>query len=94
MPRATRRFYIGLVKLYRLTGDRRWLELAQFFLDVRGRPGNYVRHPQGSRFEVYNDSVYLQMHKPLVEQTEAVGHAVRGGYMYTVTWAHCRTIRN
>ena len=74
---------IGLVKLYRLTGDRRWLELAQFFLDVRGRPGDYVRHPQGSRFEVYNDSVYLQMHKPILEQTEAVGHAVRGGYMYT-----------
>ncbi|MDZ7635535.1 MAG: glycoside hydrolase family 127 protein [Bacteroidales bacterium] len=29
---------IGLVKLFSLTGDRRWLELAQFFLDVRGRP--------------------------------------------------------
>ena len=74
---------IGLIKLYRLTGDRRWLELAQFFLDVRGRTGDYIRHPQGSRFDVYNDSVYLQMHKPLLEQTEAVGHAVRGGYMYT-----------
>ncbi len=74
---------IGLIKLYRLTGDRKWLELAQFFLDVRGRPGDYIHHPAGSRFEVYNDSVYLQMHKPLLEQTEAAGHAVRGGYMYT-----------
>ena len=74
---------IGLIKLYRLTGERKWLELAQFFLDVRGRPGDYIHHPAGSRFEVYNDSVYLQMHKPLLEQTEAVGHAVRGGYMYT-----------
>jgi hypothetical protein len=74
---------IGLIKLYRLTGESKWLELAQFFLDVRGRPGEYVHHPSGSRFEVYNDSVYLQMHKPLLEQSEAVGHAVRGGYMYT-----------
>ncbi len=74
---------IGLMKLHRLTGDRRWLELAQFFLDVRGRPGDYVHHSAGSRFEVYNDSIYLQMHKPVLEQTEAVGHAVRGAYMYT-----------
>ncbi len=74
---------IGLIKLYRLTGESKWLELAQFFLDVRGRPGEYVHHPEGSRFEVYNDSVYLQMHKPVLEQSEAVGHAVRGAYMYT-----------
>jgi hypothetical protein len=74
---------IGLIKLYRLTGERKWMELAQFFLDVRGRPGEYVRHPEGSRFEVYNDSVYLQMHRPVLDQAEAVGHAVRGGYMYT-----------
>ena len=74
---------IGLIKLYRLTGDRRWLELAQFFIDVRGRPGKYIRHPDTSRFRVYNDSVYLQMHMPVLEQVEAVGHAVRGVYMYT-----------
>ncbi|MFN2315024.1 MAG: glycoside hydrolase family 127 protein, partial [Bacteroidales bacterium] len=74
---------IGLIKLYRLTGERKWLELAQFFLDVRGRPGEYIRHPEGSRFEVYNDSVYLQMHRPVLDQAEAVGHAVRGVYMYT-----------
>jgi DUF1680 family protein len=74
---------IGLVKLYKCTGEKKWLDLAQFFLDVRGRRGNYVHHPMGSRFEVYNDSVYFQMHKPVLEQTEAVGHAVRGAYMYT-----------
>lgn len=74
---------IGLIKLYDLTANRQWLELAQFFIDVRGRQGDYVRHPEKSRFEVYNDSVYLQMHKPVLEQSEAVGHAVRGAYMYT-----------
>ncbi len=74
---------IGLIRLYRVTGDKRWLDLAQFFLDVRGRHGDYFRHPADSRFAVYNDSIYFQMHKPVLEQTEAVGHAVRGTYMYT-----------
>jgi DUF1680 family protein len=74
---------IGLIKLYKLTGDKRWLSLAQFFIDVRGKGGGYIRHSDTSRFKVYNDSVYLQMHKPVLEQTEAVGHAVRGTYMYT-----------
>ena len=74
---------IGLVKLFNCTGEKKWLDLAQFFLDVRGRRGDYILHPMGSRFEVYNDSVYFQMHKPVLEQTEAVGHAVRGAYMYT-----------
>jgi hypothetical protein len=74
---------IGLVKLFNCTGDKKWLDLAQFFLDVRGRRGDYKLHPMGSRFEVYNDSVYFQMHKPVLEQAEAVGHAVRGAYMFT-----------
>jgi uncharacterized protein len=74
---------IGLIKLYKVTGERKWLDLAKFFIDVRGKQAKYMRHPAGSRFEVYNDSVYLQMHKPVLEQTEAVGHAVRGAYMYS-----------
>jgi len=74
---------IGLIKLYELTGNSQWLELARFFIDVRGRQEQYLRHPAGSRFEVYNDSLYLQMHLPVLEQKEAVGHAVRGAYMYT-----------
>ncbi len=73
----------GLIKLYELTGNNQWLELARFFIDVRGKQEDYIRHPAGSRFEVYNDSVYLQMHLPVLEQKEAVGHAVRGAYMYT-----------
>lgn len=58
---------IGLVKLYRVTGDKRYLDLAKFFLDVRG--------PGGEE--------YCQAHQKVVDQTEAVGHAVRACYMYS-----------
>ena len=74
---------LGLVKLYRVTGEKKYLDLAKFFLDVRGKQAAYLRHPPGSRFAVYNDSVYLQMHKPVLQQDEAVGHAVRAAYMYS-----------
>jgi DUF1680 family protein len=57
---------MGLVKLFRVTGDQRWLDLAKIFLDARG-PGG------GS---------YSQQHQLVVDQTEAVGHAVRANYMY------------
>ena len=62
---------IGLVKLYRATGDERYLNLAKFFLDVRGREG------------VGNPKKYDQSHLPVTQQSEAVGHAVRGSYMWT-----------
>ncbi|MHC4423643.1 MAG: glycoside hydrolase family 127 protein [Planctomycetota bacterium] len=62
---------IGLVKLYRQTGNEKYLKLAKFFLDERG-------HARGR--ELYGQ--YCQDHKPIVEQSEAVGHAVRAGYLY------------
>lgn len=58
---------MGLVKLYRVTGEKKYLDLARFFLDVRG--------PKG---EAYN-----QANKKVVDQTEAVGHSVRATYMYS-----------
>lgn len=58
---------IGLIKLYRLTGDKRFLDLAKFFLDVRG-PGG----PD-----------YSQQHLKPVQQKQVVGHAVRALYMYS-----------
>jgi hypothetical protein len=58
---------MGLVKLYRVTGEKKYLDLAKFFLDVRG--------PKGQQYNQANI-------KP-VDQTEAVGHAVRATYMYS-----------
>jgi uncharacterized protein len=61
----------GLVQLYRITGKKEYLELAKFFLDVRG---DSLTH------ELYG--AYNQDHIPVVRQEEAVGHAVRAVYMY------------
>jgi len=58
---------IGLVKLYLVTGEKKYLDLARFFLDVRG--------PGGEE--------YSQSHMKVVDQREAVGHSVRAAYMYT-----------
>ena len=63
---------MALAKLFRVTGDKRYLELASFFLNERGRP-----HERQSYGE------YAQEHTPVVEQDEAVGHAVRAVYLYS-----------
>lgn len=63
---------IGLVKLYRVTGKKKYLALAKFFLDERGNSEGH---------KLYGE--YAQDHLPVTKQTEAVGHAVRAGYMYS-----------
>jgi len=63
---------MGLARLYRATGNQKYLKLAKFFLDQRGQP-------RGHR--LYGS--YSQDHKPVIEQDEAVGHAVRASYMYS-----------
>lgn len=62
---------MGLCKLYRVTGNERYLATAKHFLDHRG--DSTTHEPMGT---------YNQDHVPLREQTEAVGHAVRAAYMY------------
>ncbi|HXV63537.1 MAG TPA: beta-L-arabinofuranosidase domain-containing protein, partial [Vicinamibacteria bacterium] len=74
---------MGLVKLYRVTGDERYLNLARYFLDQRGRDLELRQYPAGHRFAIYNDPVQIQAHAPVVEQRDAVGHAVRAMYLYS-----------
>jgi hypothetical protein len=60
---------MGLAKLYRITGNVHYLDLAKYFIDVRGsRPGG--------------DDYHQSRIRP-VGQTEAIGHAVRAGYLYS-----------
>jgi len=74
---------IGLVKLYRATGESKYLEMAKFFLDQRGRIEHPKKFSEDSPFSIYNQDWYLQAHKPVIEQDEAIGHAVRATYMYS-----------
>jgi len=67
---------IGLVKLFRVTGEKKYLNLAKYFLDVRGQKNNNAKFPQPQ-------NMYLQSHIPVIEQDEAVGHSVRATYMYS-----------
>lgn len=89
---------MGLAKLYIATGDKKYLEQAKFFLDKRGKRdaswggkenGEYDEKGYFHSNGLYDKGGYLhklnqysQSHKPVVEQDEAVGHAVRAGYMY------------
>ena len=73
---------IGLSKLYRVTRKNAYLDLAKFFLDQRGQPHESEPYPEDSVFSIYNGRKYRQDHIPVLEQTEAVGHAVRAAYMY------------
>ena len=59
---------MALARLYLATGEKKYLDEAKFFLDERGKTG-------------HND-LYNQSHVPVLEQDEAVGHAVRAAYMY------------
>ena len=62
---------IGLVRLYRVTGNEDYLNLAKFFVHQRGNAEGH---------ELFGE--YSQDHKPFSEQENAVGHSVRAGYYY------------
>ena len=63
---------IGLVKLWKATGKKKYLDLARFFIERRGDPARTDRIGE-----------YAQDHKPLLAQDTAVGHAVRAAYLYS-----------
>ncbi len=70
---------MGLVKLYRITGKKEYLNTAKYFIEERGRD---VSYDSTSKDEWKNGS-YWQDNIPVTEQTEAEGHAVRAGYLYS-----------
>jgi DUF1680 family protein len=72
LPPGHEEIEIGLVKLYRLTGERKYLDQARFFIDQRGNAAGHRLY-----------GTYAQDHKPVVDQDEAVGHAVRAAYLYS-----------
>ncbi|MDZ5696645.1 glycoside hydrolase family 127 protein [Chelativorans sp. M5D2P16] len=78
---------LALIKLGRETGEQRYLDLAKFFIDVRGRKPHYFdleaeRRGASPDGFVHGTHEYSQSHLPVREQTRVVGHAVRAMYLY------------
>lgn len=74
---------MALVRLYETTGEERYLNLSRYFIDERGKQPYYWDceedggKGEGERYQ------YYQAHRPVREQEEAVGHAVRAVYLYS-----------
>ena len=81
---------LALMKLYRITGDQKALELCAHFLNKRGQdPELFIREADNRTWSVWGsnprdegDLEYRQCDKPLRELTQATGHAVRAVYLY------------
>lgn len=75
---------MALVRLYEVTGEQRYLNLAKYFVDERGKMPQYFDFEdhveKRNQDEEYS---YYQAHRPVREQDEAVGHAVRAVYLYS-----------
>ncbi|MFW5685674.1 MAG: glycoside hydrolase family 127 protein [Spirochaetota bacterium] len=78
---------LALMKLYRATGERRFMELAGYFIDARGGDPNYfdleAERPEFHKIWGFSrDHEYQQSHAPVRDQRDAVGHSVRAMYQY------------
>jgi DUF1680 family protein len=77
---------LALVRLWRATGEKRYLQIARYFVDERGATPNYYDlEAAHERFEPWGPRTaydYMQAHKPLRDQSEVGGHAVRAMYIY------------
>ncbi|MBZ9854078.1 glycoside hydrolase family 127 protein [Mesorhizobium sp. CA13] len=79
---------LALVKLARVTGENKYMELAKYFIDQRGQQPHYFDEearargadPKAYHFKTYE---YSQSHIPVREQDKVVGHAVRAMYLYS-----------
>lgn len=69
---------MGLVKLYRITGKKEYLQTAKFFIEERGHYKGY----DATSKDPWKNGAYWQDNIPVVDQKEAIGHAVRAGYLY------------
>ena len=79
---------MALVRLYEATGEQKYLDLSRFFIEERGKRPYYFdrEHPpkkQSGQKEEELRYQYNQAHLPVRQQEEAVGHAVRGVYLYS-----------
>ncbi|HEX7713305.1 MAG TPA: beta-L-arabinofuranosidase domain-containing protein [Bacillota bacterium] len=75
---------LALIKLYRATGVRRYLELSRYFIDERGKqPSFFTKEPGFSKSDPWFNLDYHQAHAPVRQQVTAEGHAVRAMYLYS-----------
>ena len=80
---------LALMRLFRLTGDGRYLDLSRFFIDERGVSPNYFEREAIERLDKRefrpnhpgSPYAYMQAHEPIRQQTKVVGHAVRAMYL-------------
>ena len=78
---------LALMRLYRCTQNKKYLELASAFIDRRGTDNYFSRESEKRGWSVWgswtSNSEYNQSHAPVRSQDKAVGHAVRAMYLYT-----------
>ncbi|KAA9036117.1 glycoside hydrolase family 127 protein [Ginsengibacter hankyongi] len=82
---------LALYKLYKVTGEEKYLELSSYFVDERGDPGRMAadritppdHDPNANTPHRWRPPSYMQDHLPVTQQFYAVGHAVRATYLYT-----------
>ena len=75
IPPGHQEIELGLEKLYEVTGQDKYLKLAKYFLDIRGKGKELTGRDSWGE--------YAQDHLPVIEQNEAVGHAVRAAYQFS-----------
>lgn len=74
---------LALYRMYRVTGNKKYLALCAHFLEERGQPDN-------DEAQIFDEANYSQSHAPIREQHEAFGHSVRAMYLYAAMADYAR----